>query len=99
MSVDEPVVTVETSTGPNGEVPEPTTYDLIRSELYDKLIAEDPDRPQLAITIATLYAEVATANLPATMTQLREVFAVLEQVFGGGGGGLPKLLGKLAGKK
>jgi hypothetical protein len=94
-TLDEPTVEVEVETVPNGE---PDPYDVIRSAVYDRLLAEDPDRPQLAIMVATIYAKLETADLATTTAQLRQVFATLDHVFGGSGGGLPKMLAKLAGK-
>ena len=53
----------------------------LRDELYEKLLAEDPSRPQYAITLATLYARFET-EIPSTMADLRGVLAALQGVFG-----------------
>jgi hypothetical protein len=85
----------------NGEVQEvppsdgavsASPFESLRDELYRKLLAEDPDHPQAAITLATLYARFET-EVPQTMGQLRGLLATLDGVFGGGKSS--KLLGLL----
>lgn len=76
--------------GEPSEVPSP--FELIRDELYRRLIEEDPDRPQTAITLATLYARFET-EVPATMQRLDALLTTLDGFFGQAKGS--KLLGLL----